>query len=83
MYALIENHKVIGVFEPEETEIITLKDGQTLVPIDEQCLFSVYGNTVVGELVNDGEEWVIQEEYCQHSLEDCDGWQPIGNWSSF
>jgi len=82
MYALIENQKVIGVL----AEVPALKDHafNSVVPIDKQCLFSIYGNTVVGELIKDEyEDWIIQDEHCQHSLEDCDAWQPIGTWLTF
>jgi len=63
MYALIENQKVIGVFD--ENDLIANNSWQTVVPIDENCLFWLTGgNVVIGKLINDNDyeglgDWIL------------------------
>jgi len=88
MYALIENQKVIGVFD--ENDLIANNSWQTVVPIDENCLFWLTGgNVVVGKLINDNDyeglgDWIVLSDQCEpFPLSEIQSWQPIGTWLSF
>ena len=81
MYALIENQKVIGVFE--ETENVTLTDGQTVVPIDENCFFWLIGGDAVFGVLTKVDEWQIETNENSYELSEVDSWQPIGEWRPF
>ena len=88
MYALIENQKVIGVFDPEHS--INLTKNKVAIPINKLLLFYLDGGAiVVGELcremVDFGIEgdWIVLTDECTYTLDEVDFWQPIGEWLSF
>ena len=90
MYALIENHKVIRVFEEIGMADQYGDNGQTVVPVNKLALFYLYGGAVVlgelcREMVDFGVEgdWIILTDECSYELSEVDYWQPIGEWLSF
>ncbi len=82
MYALIENHCVIRVFE--SIGGLELKQGQTVCEMNEYHLFYLKGgDTAVAQLIESSGEFVVDENGIEYPLQDVDGFSLIGKWSSF
>ena len=96
MYALIENQKVIRVFE---THFSAVENGyaknRQIIETNKNHLFYLDGGAIViGELAkcqsenyrkigNFTQEWKIVTDECTYQLSEVDFWQPIGTWLSF
>lgn len=81
MYALIENQRVIGVFD--ENDLIANNSWQTVVPIDTDIfVWLECGEVVTGKISNiDG--WIFESDTYNYDLSEIQSWQPIGTWLSF
>ena len=83
MYALIENHCVIGVFETHFSAVENGGTRESIIPIDTDIFVWLECGEVVTGKISDIDGWKFETNEYTYELSEVESWQPIGEWRPF